>query len=96
MTEQYIRIAEATSQQLACMSQVNASFYVCTTLLLRFLLLTFLKLDMLLTTNFETTERKRRRRRRPKVVLRAATDFVWQLKIVFLFWHEMDYFLFLP
>ena len=34
---------------------------------------------MLLTTNFEMTER--RRRRRPKVVPRAAADFVRQLKI---------------
>ena len=34
---------------------------------------------MLLITNFEMTER-RRRRRRPKVVPRAAADFVWQLK----------------
>ena len=32
---------------------------------------------MLLTTNFDMTER---RRRRPKVVPRAAADFVWQLK----------------
>ena len=35
---------------------------------------------MLLTTNFEMTER-RRRRRRPKVVPRTAADFVRQLKI---------------
>ena len=35
---------------------------------------------MLLTTNFEMTDR-RRRRRRLKVVPRAAADFVWQLKI---------------
>ena len=33
---------------------------------------------MLLTTNFEMTDR--RRRRRPKVVPRAAADFVRQLK----------------
>ena len=38
---------------------------------------------MLLTRNFEITERRRRRRRRrPKVVLRAAADFVRQLKII--------------
>ena len=38
---------------------------------------------MLLTTNFEMTDRKRRRRRRrrPKVVPRAAADFVRQLKM---------------
>ena len=39
---------------------------------------------MLLTTNFEMTDdrrRRRRRRRRPKVVPRAAADFVRQLKI---------------
>ena len=38
---------------------------------------------MLLTTNFEMTDRRRRRRRRrrrPKVVPRAAADFVRQLK----------------
>ena len=33
---------------------------------------------MLLTTNFEMTDR--RRKRRPKVVPRAAADFVRQLK----------------
>ena len=38
---------------------------------------------MLLTTNFEMTDRRRRRRRRrrrPKVVPRAAADFFRQLK----------------
>ena len=35
---------------------------------------------MILTTNFEMTDR-RRRRRRPKVVPRAVTDFVRRLKI---------------
>ena len=34
---------------------------------------------MQLTTNFEMTER--RRRRRPKVVPRAAADFIRQLKM---------------
>ena len=37
---------------------------------------------MLLTTNFEMTDR--RRRRRPKAVPRAATDFVRQLEIAIL------------
>ena len=36
---------------------------------------------MILTTNFEMTDRRRRRTRRPKVVPRAAADFVRQLKI---------------
>ena len=34
---------------------------------------------MLLTTNFEMTEK---RRRRPKVVPRAAADFIRQLKMI--------------
>ena len=40
--------------------------------------------NMLFTITFEMTER-RRRRRRPKVVPRAAVDFVRQLKISFPF-----------
>ena len=37
---------------------------------------------MILTINFEMTDRRRRRRRRrPKVVPRAAADFVRQLTI---------------
>jgi len=41
---------------------------------------------MLLTKNFEKTER--RRRRRPKVVPRAAADFVRQLKIMSFFFKD--------
>ena len=36
----------------------------------------------IMMTQFEITDR-RRRRRRPKVVPRAAVDFVWQLKTHF-------------